>query len=104
MINVISRDDIPETHSRKTMSPTRVFAEEQLDEFQASGAEACEIAGVPDGIKPEALASCLRNAIWNHAGTRNRVKVKTRKGRIYLERIETANRVIKMPTSNPKRR
>lgn len=103
MIKEIERDDIPDIRERRKMSPARVFAEEQLDEFAASSGEACEVVDLPEMMDPQKVAAALRTAIHNRPETRGRVKIVTRKGRIFMERIAGNGRVVKMPASNPAR-
>lgn len=101
MIKEIERDDIPDIRGRREMSPARIFAKEQLNEFAASSGEACEVVGMPDTTNPQKVAVALRTEIHNRPETRDRVKVVTRKGRIFMERSARSGRVLKMPASNP---
>lgn len=73
------KEEIPEPRGARV--PMYMKYRELLKEFLDSGWETARADGVEVGRESSAMAACARKLFPN-------VKVRTRKGKVYLERVE----------------
>ena len=83
MIRTMTAGEIPEQGNAKPESPQRAYCREALDEFVRSGAEACELEGLP--VKFSSVRSAM-GAELRRRGLRRDVQVVQRAGRLFLRR------------------
>lgn len=88
MIEPISIEDIPPIRDERKLSPLRAFADETVDAFVESGADAAIVLGAPDGFKIEQIVGQLRNSIWR-LDLKREVKIMQRKAVVYIVKIST---------------
>lgn len=84
MIRTISKADIPRYASSRPKNPYRDWCAEAIDEFMASGAEACELLNMPAPFKK--IASPMGTELF-HRKLNHEVRLSKRGNRAFLVRV-----------------